>query len=182
VCRLKIYLGTMTFGWSQSSVPVDAAVASEMVRLFVEAGGTAVDTARIYSGGVAEGIVGVACTPYTGTLRIGTKAHPSQPGGLGAAGLRAQFDASVSALGASFGGTGPAVEELYLHQPDTEHALQESLIAADALVREGRVRRIGLSSYHAHEVQRAMELCDRLGLAKQSVYQGLYIPPPQPHG
>lgn len=147
-----------------------------MVRLFVQAGGTAVDTARIYSGGATEDIVGVACTPYAGAVRIGTKVHPSQPGGLGAAGLRAQFDASVSALGASLGETGPAVEELYLHQPDTEHALQESLVATDKLVREGYVRRVGLSNYHAREVQRAMELCDQLGLVKPSVYQGLYNP------
>jgi aryl-alcohol dehydrogenase-like predicted oxidoreductase len=102
-CRLKVYLGTVTFGWSQSSVPVDATVASDMVRLFAEAGGTSVDTAHIYSGGMTESIVGVACAPYAGALRIGTKVHPSQPGGLGAAGLRAQFDASVSALGSSLG-------------------------------------------------------------------------------
>jgi len=170
-CRLKVYLGTMTFGWSQASVAVDTAVAIAMVRAFAVAGGSAVDTARVYSGGAAEAIVGAACAPYAGTLRIGTKAHPSQPGGLGAAGVRAQYDASVAALGGT-----SVMEEFYLHQPDTEHSLRESLIAADALVRQGLVRRVGMSNYHASEVERAFALCRSLGLTPPSVYQGLYNP------
>eukprot|EP00966_Prymnesium_polylepis_P261674 6044921-Prymnesium_polylepis.1 len=54
----RLYLGTMTFGWAQSSQKVDLAVASEMVKRFVGVGGTRVDTARIYAAGDTEPIVG----------------------------------------------------------------------------------------------------------------------------
>ena len=36
----RIYLGTMTFGWNQASSAVDSAIASEMVKKFIERGGT----------------------------------------------------------------------------------------------------------------------------------------------
>ena len=43
-------------------------------------------------------------------------------------------------------------------------------------VSEGLISKIGMSNYHASEVQRAFELCEAHGLAKPSVYQGLYNP------
>ena len=101
---------------------------------------------------------------------MGTKAHPSQPDGLSDAGFRRQFEASCDALGVS------AYAEYYLHQPDPEHSLEETLRCAHDLVKAGRIGRIGMSNYHALEVAHAFEICERHGLTKPSVYQGLYNP------
>lgn len=175
-----LYLGTMTFGWTgQTSSVVDEPVALEMLKLFVnhnEAQGLYehhVDTARIYAGGQTEPIVGnilKACKPTKGTFILGTKAHPSVDGGLSTEGIQGQVKASLDAAKVtSFG-------EYYLHQPDTEHSLLESLKCAHDLVKKGVVSRIGMSNYHASEMERAFQICEDNNLTLPRVYQGLYNP------
>jgi len=166
----RIYLGTMNFAWKQASSTVDVAAATEQLRIFADAGGRRLDTARIYAGGDTEPMV-AAVEGCPGAWRLGTKAAPSVAGGLSAAGFRAQFDASRAALR-----TTAPLSEYYLHQPDTATDLVESLAAADALVKAGGVEEIGLSNYHADEVARCFELCEKEGFAKPTVYQGLYNP------
>lgn len=174
----RLYLGTMTFGWSQTSSKVDENVALEMVRSFAkhlgDGAAVPIDTARIYSGGATESILGSVLDQLKEDnidFRVGTKAHPSQPNGLSPEGVRAQLRASLDATGLS------DVDEFYLHQPDVETPLAESLaFAHDLATKEGLCRSIGMSNYHHSEVARAMELCDRNGWTKPSVYQGLYNP------
>jgi aflatoxin B1 aldehyde reductase len=175
----------MTIGWSQSSRRVDDKVAGEMLERFVASDerdfGSArhcVDTARIYAGGKTEEILGKVLKSnekmlQSGNLLLGTKAHPSQLGGLSKPGLEQQLAASLDAMGLP---PDYCLHEYYLHQPDPEHDLLESLRALDGLVASGRVRRVGMSNYHASEVRRAFELCREHGLAPPSVYQGLYNP------
>ena len=67
-------------------------------------------------------------------------------------------------------------EEYYLHQPDTEHSLLESLKAADSLLKDGKITKIGMSNYHASEMSRVFDLCREHNLTPPSVYQGLYNP------
>ena len=164
----RLYLGTMTFAWRQASTYVDDAAAAVMLQHFIDAGGRHVDTARIYAGGDTEPMLGRALervSTGSGQILIGSKAHPSEPGGLGKSGLQSQLSGSMQAVGTS------KFAEYYLHQPDTEHSLLESLITADEMVRDGQISAIGMSNYHADEVQRAFELCDAHGLTKPSVYQ-----------
>ena len=49
----SVCLGTMTFG-----AEADEAVAHQQLDRFIEAGGTLVDTADVYSGGRSEEIIG----------------------------------------------------------------------------------------------------------------------------
>ena len=179
----RAYLGTMTFGWKQTSSYVDETIALEMVKRFVAYDESLkvvdhrIDTARIYAGGKTENIVGdvleklVLSPDSTSNLLVGTKAAPSvKPGGLSPDGIIGQFDTSMDALGMT------SCDEYYLHQPDTEHSLLESLKSADSLVKEGKISKIGMSNYHAVEVARAFQLCDEHGLTRPTVYQGLYNP------
>ena len=180
----RLYLGTMTFGWtSQTSSKVDESVATEMVRLFAEhqlpqQPKLHLDTARIYAGGATEAIVSHAIqqqlsvsTDPSLLFVVGTKAHPSQPGGLSAAGITWQMEASGRALPhvASFG-------EYYLHQPDPEHSLLESLQCCHEYYQQGRISAIGMSNYHASEMERAFALCHEHQLTPPTLYQGLYNP------
>mmetsp|Transcript_1886 Transcript_1886/g.5928 ORF Transcript_1886/g.5928 Transcript_1886/m.5928 type:complete len:347 (+) Transcript_1886:97-1137(+) len=170
----RLYLGTMTFAWNQASAPVDDRVALQFLERFASAGGRHVDTARIYAAGETEPMLGRALRScrscVSADLLVGSKAAPSQPGGLTAAGMRKQLDASLAAIGVE------SLAEYYLHQPDTEAALLESLREAHTMVQEGRVCAVGMSNYHASEVARAFALCAEHGLTKPSVYQGLYNP------
>ncbi|KAK3276407.1 hypothetical protein CYMTET_15512, partial [Cymbomonas tetramitiformis] len=171
-----IYFGTMTFAWSQSSSPVDDAVATDMIKRFRASGGTRIDTARIYAGGNTEPMLGRALQSLRSTSSnddhkfLGSKAHPTSPGGLGNEGLRTQLAASCAACDVR------SMAEFYLHQPDTEHSLAESLETAHMLVEEGLVGAIGLSNYHASEVDRCVELCKANRWTIPTVYQGLYNP------
>merc|ERR1719310_2643777 len=65
---------------------------------------------------------------------------------------------------------------LFLHQPDTNNDLADSLQCVDELIKEGKVKGLGLSNYHAIEVERAVSLCDANGWTRPSVVQGLYNP------
>lgn len=168
-----MYFGTMTFGWNQASRSVDDAAASAMLRHFLRSGGAQVDTARIYSGGAAEEILGrVLQDPhvYKQPMVLGTKAHPSQTGGLSKEGIRSQLQASLAALRAN------QVDVLYLHQPDPNSDLVESLECMQELIQEGKVREYGMSNYSALEVERCCSLCKERGWRLPSFFQGLYNP------
>mmetsp|Transcript_19144 Transcript_19144/g.39394 ORF Transcript_19144/g.39394 Transcript_19144/m.39394 type:complete len:360 (-) Transcript_19144:49-1128(-) len=177
----RAYLGTMTFGWSQTSSYVDETIAIEMVQRFIafdQSLGVSnhyIDTARIYAGGKTEKIVGEVLEKLTlapdSSLLVGTKAAPSiKPDGLSPDGIAGQFETSMEALRMT------SCDEYYLHQPDTENTLLESLKSADSLVKDGKVSKIGMSNYHASEVSRAFELCKEHDLTPPTVYQGLYNP------
>eukprot|EP00602_Paraphysomonas_sp_CaronLab_P006842 CAMPEP_0185019266 /NCGR_PEP_ID=MMETSP1103-20130426/1883_1 /TAXON_ID=36769 /ORGANISM="Paraphysomonas bandaiensis, Strain Caron Lab Isolate" /LENGTH=336 /DNA_ID=CAMNT_0027549473 /DNA_START=74 /DNA_END=1084 /DNA_ORIENTATION=- len=164
----------MTFAWNQSSSPITAGVGTEMIKLAKAAGVSHIDSARIYAGGSTEPMVG-ECLKACGalqddTMKVTTKAHPSQPMGLSATGLEAQLKDSLTAMGLD------RVDEFYLHQPDTENDLAETLAAAHELVQRGLVGRLGMSNYHESEVERAVQLCAENGWTAPSVYQGLYNP------
>jgi len=187
----RLYFGTMTFGWSQTSSFVDEAIAAEMMDKFVsyscekttETAEVRVDTARIYAG---EKIVGKCLSQLQlkkkaqkegnkFTILLGTKAHPSgHKDGLSKIGIQAQLDKSLDTMGRSV--AGPVLREYYLHQPDTQHPLEESLEYLNELVDKGAVAVIGMSNYHASEMRRALDLCKGRGWAAPSVYQGLYNP------
>ena len=135
-----------------------------------------IDSARIYAGGKTEEILGFCFnelkskSDWRVNTIVTTKVHPSQPNGLSAIGIREQLNKSLDAMGLSY------VDELYLHQPDTENSLCDSLEEADLCVKEGLVKRIGLSNYHEIEVQRAVDICKENGWTCPSIYQGLYNP------
>ena len=68
------------------------------------------------------------------------------------------------------------VDEYYLHMPDPETSLLESLKTLHSLHEAGKIKRIGLSNYHAEEVQRCFDLCRSHNLTPPTVYQGIYSP------
>ncbi|KAL7542477.1 hypothetical protein ACHAXR_011798 [Thalassiosira sp. AJA248-18] len=172
----NLYLGTMTLGWpAQTSSPVTDSITSQMLNAFVDfhdkGAPVRIDTARIYAGGDSEKMLGGALSKLDeSSITLGTKAHPSQPNGLSPDGIRSQLQASLDAMKVS------SVNEFYLHQPDDDYSLLDSLKTLNELIGEGKISTIGMSNYHASEVQRAFDLCNEHGLAKPSVYQGLYNP------
>lgn len=170
----RLYLGTMTFGWSQTSSAVDQSVALKMLKSFMLGGHTLIDTARIYAGGKTESILGDVLRGVDQqerlALAVGTKAHPSQPNGLSPAGIRDQLGASLNAIEMD------SVGEFYLHQPDPDASLLDSLRTTDALLKDGKIGAVGMSNYHSSEMERAFRLCEEHRLAKPTVYQGLYNP------
>ncbi|CAB9504273.1 Aflatoxin B1 aldehyde reductase member [Seminavis robusta] len=181
----RIYLGSMTFAWSgQTSSVVDESVALAMVQKFLQFQETSdndkvplLDTARVYAGGKTELMVGavldkLSVSDSKSSIVVGSKANPALPGGLSRKGIQEQLATSLDAMALS------SLGEYYLHQPDTEHSLLESLQCIDELIhqQDKPIASLGMSNYHAVEMERAFTLCQEHNLTPPTVYQGLYNP------
>jgi len=68
------------------------------------------------------------------------------------------------------------VDVLYLHQPDPDHDLMESLECMQELIGAGTISKYGMSNYSAIEVERACAICTDRGWALPSFFQGLFNP------
>jgi aryl-alcohol dehydrogenase-like predicted oxidoreductase len=162
-------LGTMQFGWTadtgQSEQVLDAAQA---------AGINFIDTADIYSrwvpghsGGEAESIIGAWLRRRRGlrtSLVIASKVRgPMGPGpddqGLSRRHITQAAEASLRRLGIE-------TMDLYqLHWPDEATPMAETLKALDDLVRQGKVRYLGLSNFPAWLVIDSLWQAERGGFA-----------------
>ena len=60
------------------------------------------------------------------------------------------------------------------HQPDSETPIDETLLALNDLVREGKVRYIGCSNYQAWQLAEALWASDKLGIARYDCDQPRY--------
>lgn len=163
-------LGTMTFG-----AETDEATAHRQLDTYVEAGGTFVDTADIYSHGTSESVIGRWITRRGGAddLVVATKARmPMGPGhndaGLSRPHLQRAVDASLSRLGVE-------VIDLYqAHLWDPRTPLEETLSTFDDLVRGGKIRYVGVSNFTGWQLQRASLLARERGWAPVVTLQPQY--------
>ena len=157
----ELCLGTMTFGNE-----TDEAGAHAQLDRFVEAGGTLVDTADVYSAGVSEEIIGrwLAARPAEVTEpsysppRDGSR-WPADPNG---AGLSARH--LTRALEASLGRLGVDSVDLYqVHAWDPWTPIEETLRTLDGFVRSGRIRYYGFSNFTGWQLTKAVHTARALG-------------------
>ncbi len=163
-------LGTMTFG-----AEADEPMAHAILDRFVEAGGTLIDTADVYSMGAAELIVGnwLAKRGDTSDLVIASKGRFAVGSGTNAWGasrahLHRAVDASLSRLGVD------AIDLYQVHAWDPHTPLEETLHALHELVTIGKVRYIGISNFTGWQAQRAVMLARHANLSPVVSFQGQY--------
>jgi aryl-alcohol dehydrogenase-like predicted oxidoreductase len=168
----SLCLGTMTFG---AESPED--VAHAQLDAFVEAGGTLVDTADVYSAGLSESIIGrwLASRPSDVRDRVvlATKGRfpmADEPNGLGNSRrhLRRALDASLQRLGVDH------VDLYQLHAWDPHTPLEETLRFLDDAVRAGKIGYPGLSNFTGWQLQRAVDLAEHRHLAVPVTLQPAY--------
>src|SRR5258705_13878312 len=136
-------LGNGTFGggneffkaWGGS----DVAEATRLVDVCLDAGLTMFDSADVYSGGLAEEILGQAIKGKRDKLLISTKGSFSRgpgPNDLGSSrhNLTSAVDASLRRLGTDY------IDLYQLHGFDAVTPVQEALATLDGMVRAGRIR------------------------------------------
>jgi len=173
---MKTLLGTMQFGKpgiektsTTSSKPTITSIekTKEILSLFYSNGFTILDTARMYSGGDTEEVLG-----EIGVLDVivHTKAFPkaNEDAGLTYDNVKLQLDQSLQALKRDY------VELFYLHWPDHVNPIKESLRAVNDLYLEGKIKSFGLSNYASWQVSEIYQICEYEGWLKPSVYQGMY--------
>jgi aryl-alcohol dehydrogenase-like predicted oxidoreductase len=66
------------------------------------------------------------------------------------------------------------IDIYHLHHPDLETAIEDTLRATDDLIRQGKVRYVGLSTYNGWQLTQAVMTADHLGLARPILDQVPY--------
>ena len=158
-----LVLGGNTFGWTS-----DESVSDQVLDAYTEAGGNLIDTADVYSawapghsGGESEIVMGrwLSKNGNRDKVLVATKVsqHP-QYSGLSARNIEAAADASLLRLGLD------VIDLYYAHFDDSSTPLEETAAAFDKLVKEGKVRAIGLSNYTPDRIREWFSIARKEGL------------------
>ena len=158
-----LVLGGNTFGWTS-----DESTSDQVLDAYTEAGGNLIDTADVYSawapghsGGESEIVLGrwLAKNGNRNKVLVATKVsqHP-QYSGLSAKNIEAAADASLLRLGLD------VIDLYYAHFDDSSTPLEETAAAFDKLVKEGKVRAIGLSNYTPDRIREWFSIARKEGL------------------
>ena len=168
----NLALGTLTFG-----VETAEPGAYEQLDLFLEAGGTLVDTADVYGGGESERIIGswLADRPadLAGRVVLATKgrfptADDPNGAGLSARHLTRALDASLARLGVD------RIDLYQAHAYDPVTPLEETLRTIDGFVRAGKVAYWGLSNFTGWQLTKLVQLAQAMGVPAPVTLQPQY--------
>ena len=164
-------LGGNVFGWT-----ADEKTSFDVLDAFVDAGGTMIDTADVYSawveghqGGESETVIGrwLKRDPSKrDKVVIATKV--GFMAGLAPETIAPACEASLRRLGIE------TIDLYYHHKDDPDVGLADSLGATDALVKAGKVRALGLSQYSAERLEEAMQTVRENGLTRPCALQTWY--------
>jgi aryl-alcohol dehydrogenase-like predicted oxidoreductase len=173
-CELHIaplVLGGNVFGWT-----ADEATSFKILDAFVDAGGTMIDTADIYSawvpghsGGESEQVIGRWLERDPGKrakVQIATKVGLME--GLAPDKVGAGCDKSLERLGIE------CIDLYYQHKDDEAVPLVDSLGAFDELRRAGKIVEVGLSQFSPERLREAVEVSRDEGFRAPAALQTWY--------
>src|ERR1700691_4375754 len=176
----EICLGTMTFSTGEGFWgPIgntDQASATAIVKSALEHGVNFIDTADVYSAGLAETMTGRALKSLglprdqfvLATKVLGRMGPGANQSGLSRAHILHAVDASLKRLQLDY------IDLYQIHGRDPLTPLEETLDALDACVRAGKVRYIGLCNLAAWEIAQALGISERRALARFQSAQVYY--------
>jgi len=165
----RICLGTMTFGGQ-----VDEAESIKMVHRALDAGVNFIDTADVYTGGESEIITGKALKGKRGGVVLASKVgnrvgqYRLKDNGLTRWHIINGVEACLKRLDTD------CLDICYLHKPDYNTPMEESMAAFDHLVSQGKVIYVGMSNYAAWQVCQARWICDKRNYSPPVVTQNVY--------
>jgi aryl-alcohol dehydrogenase (NADP+) len=164
----RAILGTMTFG-----TQTEESVAERMMDHCLERGVTFFDTANVYSEGRSEEIIGRWMKGRREQVLIASKVG-IRLGGMGEApgltsrAIRKGIEGSLRRLHTDY------IDLYYLHTPDYQTPMEETLMVMRDLVEEGKVRYLGASNYASWQLCRLLWLAERENLPAVRVVQPMY--------
>jgi aryl-alcohol dehydrogenase-like predicted oxidoreductase len=150
-------LGAMMFGaWGNP----DHDESVRIIRRALDAGINFIDTADVYSAGESEEIVGKALAGIDrDSVVLATKAHASMgedvnSGGNSRRWLIRECDNSLRRLGTDY------IDLYQIHRPDPSADIDETLSALTDLIRAGKIRYAGSSTFPADQIVEAQWVAD----------------------
>jgi aryl-alcohol dehydrogenase-like predicted oxidoreductase len=163
-------LGGNVFGWT-----ADETASFAILDRFVDAGGTMIDTADVYSawvpghkGGESETVIGKWLKQSGKREKVVIATKVGMMSGLAADTIEAACDSSLQRLGID------TIDLYYQHKDDPAVPLADSLGTFDALVKAGKIRAVGLSNFEAPRIEEALATAHHGGLTVPTAYQGWY--------
>ncbi len=169
--------GTGTFGGSgelfRAWGSTDVAEATRLVDICLEAGLTLFDSADVYSGGLAEEILGQAIKGRRDSVLISTKATFQSGEGPNEVGssrhhLTRAVEAALRRLGTDH------IDLFQLHAFDALTPIEEALQTLDDLVRAGKIRYLGCSNFSGWHLMKSLAISEKYGLARHVAHQAYY--------
>jgi aryl-alcohol dehydrogenase-like predicted oxidoreductase len=155
-------LGTMMLGrWGNP----DHDEGVRIIHAALDAGVNFVDTADVYSRGESEEIVGKALKGRRDSVVLATKVHGSMGDDPNMAGnsrrwIVQEVENSLRRLQTDY------IDLYQIHRPDPHADIDETLSALSDLVRQGKVRMIGSSTFPAEEIVEAQWVAERRGYVR----------------
>lgn len=163
-------LGGNVFGWT-----ADEATSFRLLDAFVDAGGTMIDSADVYSawapgnsGGESETVIGRWLKRSGKRDRVVIATKVGFMAGLAPESIGPACDASLQRLGVG------SIDLYYQHKDDEAVPLADSLGAFERLVEAGKIKAVGLSQFTSERLDHAVEISRRLGLTPPSALQPWY--------
>ena len=175
----EICLGTMTFGgkgWAKAIGSLDQQAVDQIMKRSIEAGINFIDTANVYSEGLAEELTGKSIKNLglqRDSLVIATKVRGQMGTGPNDSGLTRkhilqQVEASLRRLELDY------IDLYQIHSFYPITPWQETLGVLDDLVQSGKVRYIGASNLAAWQLMRALDFSAYEKLARFVSLQAYY--------
>jgi aryl-alcohol dehydrogenase-like predicted oxidoreductase len=161
-------LGTMMFG---AQTKEDESLA--IMDYAYENGVNFWDTANVYNQGESERIVGKALKGRREDVILATKVcgqmgkNPNDRG-LSRRSILAAADASLARLDTGY------IDLYYMHSPDYETDIEETLEAMSGLVKSGKIRYVGVSNFAAWQIGDMLAVCDKRGYIAPVITQNVY--------
>jgi aryl-alcohol dehydrogenase (NADP+) len=152
-------LGAMMFGlWGNR----DHDDSVRIIHHALDNGINFVDTADVYSQGESEEIVGEALKGRRDEVVLATKVHGQMGEGVNRQGnsrrwIRYEVEQSLRRLGTDY------IDLYQIHRPDPTVEVEETLSVLTDLMREGKVRAIGSSTFPAEEIVEAQWVAENRG-------------------
>jgi aryl-alcohol dehydrogenase-like predicted oxidoreductase len=169
--------GTGTFGgrgkffeaWGSS----DAEEATKLVDICLDAGLTLFDSADVYSGGLAEEVLGKAIAGRRDSVLISTKATFRMSDGPNDVGssrfhLIKSVEGSLKRLGTDY------IDLFQPHAFDALTPIEETLGTLDDLVKVGKIRYIGCSNFSGWHLMKSLAVSEKYGLSRYVAHQAYY--------
>ena len=169
----EVALGSMQFGKKMGMGGLDQKQTDSMVRCALDSGVNFIDTADVYSLGESETLLGNALKAVRREIVLATKVRLPMSdnfnrSGATRANIMAGVDSSLRRLQTDY------IDLYQIHGWDSNTPLEETVRALDDLVRQGKVRYIGLSNYYAWQAATALAIQERQHLEKYVTAQMHY--------
>ena len=164
----RVGLGTMMLGDQ-----VNEADSLAIIDYAVDQGINFLDTASSYIGGKGEKILGKWLKGRRDKVIIATKifypiSDDMNDRGLSRRHIMATINKSLINFNTDY------IDLVYMHAPDYETELEETLDTLTSLVRAGKIRYLGVSNYAAWQIADILAISDKKGYIKPIVSQNVY--------